>query len=139
MADPTNKVPFPFAGDGAVLRFRTADLIKLEEIYGDGWQSTIHQGFDRQSHKTLVDCLRAGLKQEDGRKPFARIDYDDLPFSLYEAAMPIIEAIALAISGQSYAALLEASREASANPPEDDETDEHLGSELSPLDMQPGS
>lgn len=117
MADPQNKVPFPLAGDDACLRFRTADLIKLEDAYGESWQEAVFAGLQRTSHKVMVACLKAGLKQQDGRKPFAGVDYDDLPFAIDDAAMPIIDAITLGISGKPYAELVEARREATVNPP----------------------
>jgi hypothetical protein len=117
MADPQNKVPFFLAGDGAYLRFRTADLIKLEDAYGDEWQSAVFTGLSGTSHKVMVACLKAGLKREDGRKPYPGVDYDDLPFAIDDAAMPIIDAITLGISGKPYAELVEARREATANPP----------------------
>ncbi|MGX5777012.1 hypothetical protein [Methylorubrum zatmanii] len=117
MADPQNKVPFFLAGDGAYLRFRTADLIKLEDTYGEDWQSAVFTGLARTSHKVMVACLQAGLKQEDGRKPYSGVSFDDLPFSIDDAATPIIDAITLGISGKPYAELVEARREAAANPP----------------------
>lgn len=117
MADPQNKVPFFFAGDGAYLRFRTADLIKLEDAYGDDWQTKVFASLANTSHKVLVECLKVGLKQADGRKPFSGVDLNDLPFSIDDAAQPIIDAIVLGISGKPYAELVEARREAAANPP----------------------
>lgn len=117
MADPQNKVPFFLAGDGAHLRFRTVDLIKLEDAYGDDWQSAVFAGLQRTSHKVMVEYLKVGLKQEDGRKPYSGVDFSDLPFSIDDAAMPIIDAITLGISGKPYAELVEARLEATANPP----------------------
>lgn len=137
MADPQNKVPFFLAGDGAYLRFRTVDLIKLEDAYGDGWQEAVFAGLNRTSHKVMVTCLQAGLKREDGRKPYPGVDYDDLPFAIDDAAMPIIDAITLGISGKPYAELVEARREAAANPPPANLSG--LANEFSELDTPQGS
>jgi len=54
----------------------------------------------------IVACLRAGLKEQDGTKPFQRISMDDLPFGLKDAVRPIQDALVLGITGDSYAALL---------------------------------
>lgn len=138
MADPQNKVPFPFAGEGACLRFRTMDLIALEDAYGDDWQTKVFAGLAGTSHKVLVKCLGVGLKQPDGRKPFVGVDPNDLPFSIDDAAQPIIDAITLGISGKPYAALVEARREeAAANPPQPNLSGSANGS--SEPDTPPGS
>lgn len=140
MADPQNKVPFFLAGDDAYLRYTTADLIKLEDLYGDAWQEKIFAGLNSTSHKVLVECLKAGLKQQDGRKPYTVVSFDDLPFGIDDAAGPIVDAIALGISGKPYAVLVEARREAAARPPEPPEmTGDPSESAFSPPDMRQAS
>jgi hypothetical protein len=120
MADPENKVPFPLAGEGAHLRFRTADLVTLRTKYGEPKElpdGTYERFTDRidaliqlYDPLAILDCLKAGLKKEDGRTPLSAIHYDDLPFSLIEAAQPIRDAITLGISGTAYSVLLAAQR-----------------------------
>lgn len=120
MADPENKVPFPLAGEGVYLRFRTADLVALRNKYGEPKQ--LPDGtYERYSDRVdlllqLVDpvaievCLRAGLKQEDGRTPLSAIDYNDLPFPPIKCVQPIRDAITLGVSGVAYATLLAAKK-----------------------------
>lgn len=113
MSDPTNRVPFPLVGDGtAVLRYRTADLVKLEQTYGVRFTDEVTGKLLNGSHECLLECLRAGIKTAEGRKPYTKIDYDDLPFSLNDAMPLIFDAISSSISGRSYAEILEARAEA---------------------------
>lgn len=118
MSDPTNKVPFPYLGDASnpvVLRYRTADLIMLEAKYGAQFTTEIPNRLSTNSSECMVFCLRSGLKEADGRKPLTKgVDYDDLPFSVQEVTDGICDAIALAITGRSYAQLIEDRREAAA-------------------------
>lgn len=122
MSDPTNKVPFPYLGDAnnpVVLRYRTADLILLEEKYGAQFTTEIPNRLIANSSACMVFCLRAGLKDGEGRKPLTRgVDYDDLPFSVQDVTQEIIDAIALAITGRSYAALIEERREGDGREPD---------------------
>lgn len=119
MSDPTNRVPFPLVGDGtAVLRYRTADLVKLEQTYGLQFTTEITEKLTSGSHQCLVECLRTGIKTEAGRKPFAQIDYDDLPFSIWDAVPLILDAVSSAITGRSYAEILEARAEADRAEPD---------------------
>jgi hypothetical protein len=125
---PQNKVPFPLAGEGATLRYRTMDLVGLREKFGEPKIVTVKTknelGFENEIevYETFTDrldqlvrlndpvaivaCLRAGLKEEDGTKPFQRISLDDLPFGLKDAVRPIQDALVLGITGESYAVLL---------------------------------
>jgi hypothetical protein len=125
---PQNKVPFPLAGGGATLRFRTMDMVVLREQFGEPKIVKVttknELGFDNEIEvfETFTDrldqlvrlhdplaiiaCLRAGLKEEDGTKPFQRISLDDLPFGLKDAVRPIQDALVLGITGESYAVLL---------------------------------
>lgn len=131
MSDPQNKVPFPLVGEGATLRYRTGDLVTLREKYGepvivkspdpetgfpvDVWE-TFTDRIDRlvrlNDPIAVTDCLRAGLKQSCGVKPWTGIDYNDLDFGLLEAARPIQSAIILGITGDSYATLLRKQKDA---------------------------
>lgn len=124
MAHPTNKVPFSLAGNGAHLRYRTADLVSLREKYGEPKivKRQDANGFLVESWETftdrledlvrvadpiaVVDCLKAGLKHEDGTTIWDEIAYDDLPFGPIQAAGPITTALVLAITGKDYALLL---------------------------------
>jgi hypothetical protein len=127
-SSPQNKVPFPLAGGGATLRFRTMDLVVLREQFGEPKIVKVttknELGFDTEVevYETFTDrldqlvrlydpiaiqaCLRAGLKEEDGTKPFSRLSLDDLPFGLKEAVRPIQDALVLGISGDSFATLV---------------------------------
>lgn len=124
MSDPTNKVPFPYLGDAnnpVVLRYRTADLIMLEQKYGAQFTNEITNRLIGNSSECMVFCLRSGLKQADGRKPLNKgVDYDDLPFGVQDVTQEIIDAIALAITGRSYAQLVEDRREAADRDPDPD-------------------
>lgn len=103
-----NSVPFPVAGEGALLRFRTIDLIALEKQFGEEWYGVIPKGLEANSNEVMVHCLKAGLKQKDGKTPFMSIDFNDLPFAIWQAKVQIFDAITLAISGLTYAAILHA-------------------------------
>lgn len=141
MADPTNKVPFPLLGTPsapATLRFRTRDLIELETKYGLEFTSEVSSRILGNSSECMVFCLRAGLKDAEGKKPFKGVDFDDLPFAVQEAAGEILDAISIAITGQSYAELAERRREAEANPLPDLEKADS-SSELSGSDTPTGS
>jgi hypothetical protein len=124
MTHPTNKVPFSLAGDGAHLRYRTADLVKLRETYGEPkivktpdvngilvetWETftdRIEERVRLNDPIAIIDCLKAGLKHEDGTTKWDEISYDDLPFGLIQAAGPITTALVLGITGKDYAVLL---------------------------------
>lgn len=131
MSDPQNKVPFPAAGEGAYLRYRTADYVELRTKYGEPkivqrkapesgfpmeyWETFTHRiddGLGNLDPIVIVDCLRAGLKNEDGRTKFAGVDWNDLSFSLTESVPSIRNALVLAVTNQPYAALLAKQREA---------------------------
>lgn len=123
-SSPQNKVPFPLAGGGATLRFRTMDMVALREKFGEpkivkvkgdnGFEVEVWESFtDRLDQLVrlfdpiaIIHCLRAGLKEEDGTKPFSRLSFDDLPFGLKDAVRPIQDALVLGITGESFAALV---------------------------------
>lgn len=123
-----NKVPFQLAGNGACFRFRTADLVQLSEKYkapakaeGMNWESYVERLLVYRDPACFVDCVKAGLKKDDGRTPF-QISYDDLPFAPEQAAEPLLDALICALTGKSYAELLEkrrqdAEQDKAENPP----------------------
>ena len=101
-----NSVPFPAAGPGALLRFRTMDLVALEAAYGDEWLKVISEKLSASSPSMMVACLKAGLKKSDGMEPWGEIDFNDMPFSPWQSREQIMDAIAMAITGKTYAAIL---------------------------------
>lgn len=131
MTHPTNKVPFSLAGNGAHLRYRTADLVTLREKYGepkvvkapdvngiliDTWETftdRLEQRVRLNDPIAVIDALKAGLKHEDGVTVWDEISYDDLPFGLTQAAPRILTALVLGITNKDYAVLLR-EREAKA-------------------------
>jgi hypothetical protein len=102
-----NSVPFPCAGEGALLRFRTCDLMALEAQYGDDWIKLVSDKLNASSPAMLVACLKAGLKKADGKEPWGAIDFNDLPFSPWDSREQIMDAVAMAITGKTYAAILD--------------------------------
>lgn len=136
-------VPFPLAGEGAVLRFRTRDLVKIEEDFGLNWFEVVPERLDKNSYATLVAVMKAGLKSQDGVTPFLQIDHDDYPFSLQQATPAISDAFACALSGMTYRAVLDAKAAAAeaarANPPLSPEEAEALQSVLLTPRREPGS
>lgn len=132
MADPQNKVPFFLAGEGAYLRYRTGDLVHLREKFGEPKPIKVRNemGFEQDAIETFTDrlnllvgvtdpvaileCLKVGLKQADGRKPFQGVSFDDLPFGLTDARKPIIDALVLGVTGKDYATLLAEQKEREA-------------------------
>lgn len=130
MADPLNRVPFPLAGEGACLRYRTADYVELRKKYGEPkiverrnpdtgfpeeiWEtftSRIEQAVMLHQPDVILDCLKLGLKSEDGRTPRSDVDYSDLPFSWVACVQPIRDALVLALTNEPFAKLLAARRE----------------------------
>lgn len=128
-----NAVPFSLAGKGTVLRFRTIDLVHLESVYGENFGEVISRMLNNGSSTCMVQCLKLGLKHPDGRKPFDRIDFDDLPFSVVEARDSIFDAITMALTGKSFATLLDARKEAG----EGDEPGPFEGSEKTESSAEP--
>lgn len=102
-----NSVPFPCAGEGALLRFRTADLVALEKEFGEDWIKLISDRLNASSPSMLVACLKVGLKRADGKEPWGEIDFNDLPFSPWNSREQIMDAVAMAITGKTYAAILD--------------------------------
>jgi hypothetical protein len=125
-----NAVPFPLAGEGAVLRYRTFDLIKIEEIFGESFAETISKALNNNSSTCMVECLKHGLKHADGRTAFSKVDWNDLPFSVHQAREAIFDAISCAITGQSFAAILEARQKLAEG---GDEPDPQMGLETEGL------
>lgn len=138
--------PFPLAGEGVVLRFRTIDLSRLRSIYGDDhrkapgrdtsgrivdafWDVLLSR-IDAHDPTVIVDCLRHGLKQQDGKTEFKGLDLDDLPFALDAAAPYVADALLLARWGMTSGELAARMREEVAAARRDgDEVDPTLGSE----------
>lgn len=133
MSDPQNKVPFPLAGEGAHLRYRTIDYVDLRKKYGEAkiverrapgtgfpeevWETFTHRiddGLGNFDPIVILDCLKAGLKTEDGRTPWSEIDWNDLSFPLTATVPAIRNAMVLAVTNEPYAKLLAKQREAEA-------------------------
>lgn len=136
------EVPFPLVGGGAVLRFRTIDLIHLRAIYGTPptvepvldengnpkntfWGLLIH-GLLQFDPVVYCDLLKHGLKKADGKTPLGELDFEDLPFPYTEAFGALMDGLLLARDGRltkDVVAATEASSEADkADPPQGSET-----------------
>lgn len=117
-----NEVPFPHVGEGAVLRFRTIDLVHLRSKYGPAanakpeyddrgrridhfWQILI-VGIESHDPMVMSDLLRKGLKQSDGKTPF-EMDFDDLPFPLQSIEAQLMDAVFLSRWGETVAQVAE--------------------------------
>jgi hypothetical protein len=153
-----NEVPFPLAGEGAVLRFRTGDLVRLRGKYGaplneppkyddrgrriDFFWQVIIVGVESQDPAVVTDCLRIGLKQADGKTPL-ELDWEDLPFPLQAAEAELLDALFLARWGKSASQLAEDMRKAAeeaaenADPLASPEMDETSSTDSSGLDTEP--
>lgn len=58
-------IPFPEAGNLAILSFEFNDFLALEEKYGDEYVKTIFAGLDRSNAAMIRDVLAIGLKGGD--------------------------------------------------------------------------
>lgn len=98
------ETPFPLAGEGVVLRFRTGDLTRLRGKYGapptkkpeigpdgklvDHFWEILLTGIAVHDPVIMLDVLKAGLKEPGGNKPLS-LDWEDLPFSFAEMEEPL--------------------------------------------------
>lgn len=104
-------VPFPPAGPGAVLRFRTIDLLHLAKTFtvdGEPWWQTVSRRVRMPDPKAIQDALAIGLKTADNG-PVEHLDWSDLPFPLDAAAEPLLSAIGRALYGRRYIEGMQAS------------------------------
>lgn len=58
-------IPFPEAGNHAILSFEFADFVALEDKFGDDYVKTIFAAIDRSDARVIRDCLTIGLKGGD--------------------------------------------------------------------------
>lgn len=129
-------IPFPEFAPDHVLRFTTADLIELECLYSmptgeaetvEGirrrltipWMSEIERRLKINDAKFVTDAVRLGVKLPGGfdRPEFTEKVLGDLPFSPGSVTQKIADGILCAISGRSYADIMEerAAAEAAAS------------------------
>jgi hypothetical protein len=112
------EVPFPLAGEGAVLRFTLRDLGVLRSKYGDPltkevrrdvydqpidtFWNVILSGLDALDPVICMDLLEVGLKKAGGKERLTSFDHGDPGFSIVEAYRPLLDATALARTGKPH-------------------------------------
>ena len=107
---PERAVPFSLMGPDLVLRFTTADLVTLSQTYKTKdrlWHDEIEHRLNELDSELIADALKLGLKGPGGFDRPTGLDFKDLPFGLVEAVRPLADAIACAITGRSYASLVQ--------------------------------
>lgn len=112
MDDPrlARAVPFPPARADAVIRFTSAEIIKLCEMasslpedIGATWVDRIESRLRGHDVAFIRSALALGLKAGDGFSALPLDSPDDLRFGLVEASIPLLRAISLAVFGGTYA------------------------------------
>jgi hypothetical protein len=109
------ETPFPIAGEGVVLKFRSSDIARLHSVYGPDTRkppevdpltklpvqtfwTTILGHLSVHDPNVVETVLRVGLKErdDDGKlKPIKRDNdwWEDLPFSFADGADQLSEAL----------------------------------------------
>jgi hypothetical protein len=91
--------PFPEAGTGVYLQFKTADLLSLQEKFGDDWFVNADTRCSRFDMPFLMACATAGGKK-DGAKH--KIDFDELDCPLARTAEVILDGLYVSMHGRTY-------------------------------------
>jgi hypothetical protein len=106
-------VPFPAIRPDAVLRFGTSDMIALREKIPElDWLPELEKRLKSHDIKLIRDALLLAVKKGDGFTPLKIEDSNDLPCAAAEAAVPLMQAVYLAVFGGTYAELKEGNAEA---------------------------
>lgn len=58
-------IPFPEAGQHAILSFEFSDFVALEDKFGDDYIKTVFAALDRSDARVIRDCVIIGLKGGD--------------------------------------------------------------------------
>lgn len=114
------ETPFPLAGEGVVLRFKTGDITRLRGKYGappnrkpevddngqlvDHFWTILLTGLASHDPVIMVDVLKAGLKKEDGKTEH-KLDWDDLDFTFADMEEPLTDGLTLSRWGRTAADL----------------------------------
>lgn len=107
-------VAFPHAGAGAVIRYRTVELVDLQAWFGGTheWLGKFQVRVLANEPAATVQALKLGLKQADAKTPLGGLDWNDLPFAMEDAAPVVVDAVLRAIFGTKYAEVIAAQRAA---------------------------
>lgn len=120
MSKFTGEVPFPLV-EGALLRFTGSNLLALEEKYRKAYEKDLverpqvagyafHAWYFAKLELALPEAimvgLQFGLKKPGGKDPFP-LDVNDLGFPLRKAVRPLMDAINLAVNGETYTEVLD--------------------------------
>ncbi len=103
----SHRVPLPKFGEGVYLFFSMQGISELEDIYGEGgYFEVIEQNLNNASAKTTINCLRASLMKDNVKFD---INFNlELPYQIDELALPLLDAMCLAIGGMTHTELREA-------------------------------
>lgn len=93
------ETPFPQAGEGVFLQFKTADKLALQHKFGDSWFVGAFERCDRYDMEFIVECLKVGGKK-DG-KPFP-IDPDTIEAPLADVSTTVLNALYMSTHGKTY-------------------------------------
>lgn len=108
------EVPFSPAGEQAFFQFTVSEVVGLEQKYGEDFFEKIELAARNNVFGVLTHCISTALKSRDANDRVTRIgeDIDNLPFHITEAALPILDAVSLAVANETYADLLKKIAEA---------------------------
>lgn len=106
-------VPFPEAGEGVELFFRTRDFLELQKKFGADYIVGAQERVDKSDLEYIGECIRLGCKK-DG-KPFA-VSLDALDdVSLHVVGRKVLDALFLRLTNKTFEEHVKSVMESLAN------------------------
>ena len=96
-------LPLPNVGrDGAVMLFRSSDMMELEAQFGEAWFQEATVRHDRFDLKWLEACMRVGAKTGEGKRFDPPLDVDDYDGPVAELSELILDGLYVATFGRLF-------------------------------------
>lgn len=80
-------VPFPEAGEHAILTYEFSDLKALQEALGDEYVRDIYRGLDASRIPVIETCMRIGIKGGDFEAAMRNVAVSELTGRIGDALM----------------------------------------------------
>jgi hypothetical protein len=110
MANPKRgEVSFPSGGKGAFFLFTLSEGEELEAKFGTDFFEKIDLAAHNRGLGTMLHCIRMGLKKRGADGKAVRLledDSEELPFHWTEATQPVLDAVSLLVTNETYAELM---------------------------------